>query len=135
MFNFLTLILDCNSRILDFFLFSDPNICSTVVFPPLENSDDVVVSVSIDILSNKKGDVLFHGTVYEYSCTDWKSIHDHLRDVLWGAVVKLGASAAGTELCEWLQVGIDVYIPHRRYQNKPHSFPWFSPACATTIAH
>ena len=38
-------------------------------------------------------------------------------------------------LCEWVQVGIDVYIPHRKYQVKPHSSPWFSAACAATIVH
>ena len=35
---------------------------------------------------------------------------------------------------DW-KVGIDVYIPHRRYQVKPHSLPWFSAACAATIVH
>ena len=37
--------------------------------------------------------------------------------------------------CEWVQVGIDVYIPHRKYQVKPHSSPWFSAACAAAIVH
>ena len=32
----------------------------------------------------------------------------------------LSASAAASEFCEWIQVGIDVYIPHRKYQVKPH---------------
>ena len=27
----------------------------------------------------------------------------------------LGASAATCEFCEWVQVEIDVYIPHRKY--------------------
>ena len=27
---------------------------------------------------------------------------------------------------ESVQAGIDVYIPHRKYQVKPHSSPWFS---------
>ena len=36
---------------------------------------------------------------------------------------------------EWVQVGIDVYIPHRKYQVKPHSSPWFSAACAAAIVH
>ena len=120
MVNFPTLILDCDSTILDFLLSFDASICSTMVFPPLGNSGDVVVPVSIEILPNKKGDVPFHGTAYEYSCTDWECIYDHLRDVRWGAIVKLSASAAGTEFCEWLQVGIDVYIPHCKYQVKPH---------------
>ena len=39
------------------------------------------------------------------------------------------------ELCEWVQVGIDVYIPHCKYQVKPHSSPWFSATCAAAIAH
>ena len=40
---------------------------------------------------------------------------DHLRDVPWEDAFKLGASAAASEFCEWVQVGIDVYIPHRKY--------------------
>ena len=37
--------------------------------------------------------------------------------------------------CEWVQVGIDVYIPHRKYQVKPHLSPWFSAACAAAIVY
>ena len=48
---------------------------------------------------------------------------------------KLSASATASEFCEWVQVGIDVYIPHRKYQVKPHSSPWFSAACAAAIVH
>ena len=33
------------------------------------------------------------------------------------------------------QVGIDVYIPHRKYRVKPHSSPWFSAASAVAIVH
>ena len=32
-------------------------------------------------------------------------------------------------------IGIDVYTPHRKYQVKFHSFPWFSAACAAAIVH
>ena len=60
---------------------------------------------------------------------------DHLGDVPWEDIFKLGASAAASEFCEWVQVGIDVYIPHRKYQVKPHSSPWFSAACAAAIVH
>ena len=31
--------------------------------------------------------------------------------------LKLGAFAAVAEFCEWVQVRIDVYIPHRKYQS------------------
>ena len=43
--------------------------------------------------------------------------------------------AAGGEFCEWVQVRIDVYIHHRKYQVKPHSSPKFSAACAAAIVH
>ena len=42
---------------------------------------------------------------------------------------------AASEFSEWVQVGIDVYIPHHKYQVKSHSFPWFSAACAAAIVH
>ena len=45
------------------------------------------------------------------------------------------ASAAASEVSDWLQVGIDVYLPHRKYQVKPHLSPWFSAACAAAIVH
>ena len=89
----------------------------------------------VDFPSGSKEDATFHCTAYDYSHADWDSLHDHLRDVPWEDIFKLGASAATTEFCEWVQVAIDVYIPRRKYQVKPHSFPCFSDACAATIAH
>ena len=50
-------------------------------------------------------------------------LHGHLRDVPWEDIFKLSASAAASEFCEWVQVGMDVYIRHRKYQVKPHSSP------------
>ena len=58
-----------------------------------------------------------------------------MRDVPWEDIFKLSASAAASEFCEWVQVGIDVYIPHRKYQVRPHSSPCFSAACAAAIVH
>ena len=78
-------------------------------------------------------DALFHHIAYDYSCADWDSLHDDLRDVPREDFFKLSASAAASEFSEWVQVGIDVCIPHRKYQVKPHLSPWFSAACATAI--
>ena len=50
-------------------------------------------------------------------------------------IFKLGGSAAASEFWKWVQVGIDVYVPYRKYQGKPHSSPWFSATCATAIAY
>ena len=117
------------------YLFLDASICSTMAFPPLGNSDHVVVSVSIDFPSNSQQDAPFHRLAYDYSRADWDGLRNHLRDVPWEDIFKLGASAAASEFCEWIQVGIDVYIPHRKYQIKSHSSPWFSAACAAAIVH
>ena len=108
-----------------------------MAFPPLGNSDHVVVSVSIDFPINSKQDTLFHCIAYDYSRADWDGLCDHLRDVPWEDIFKLSAcaAAAASEFCEWVQVGIDVYIPHHKYQVKPHSSPWFSAACAAAKVH
>ena len=80
-------------------------------------------------------DAPFHHRAYDYSHADWDGLRDHLRDVPWEEIFKLGAFAAASEFCEWIQVGIDLYIRHRKYQVKPHSSPWFSAACAVAIVH
>ena len=98
-----------------------------MAFPPLGNSDDVVVSVSIDFSINSKQDTPFHRVAYGYSRADWDGLRDHLRDVPWGDIFKLSASAAAGEFCEWVQ--------DQKYQVKPHSSPWFSAACAGAIVH
>ena len=98
--------------------------------PPVGNSDHVIVSVSIDFQIKSKQDAPFHRVAYDYSRADWDGLRDHLRNVPWEDIFKLSASAAASEFCEWVQVGIDVYIPHQKYQIKPHSSPWFSAACA-----
>ena len=127
MVNFPTLIPECASHslaLLDLFIFSYASICSTMAYPTLGNSDHVFVSVSIDFPSNSKRVASFHCVAYDYSRADWDGLHDHLRDVPWDDIFKLSASAAASEFCEWVQIGIDVYIPHRKYQVKPHSSPW-----------
>ena len=134
MVNFPTRILDCDSHspaLLDLFLSCDASVCSTMAVPPLGNSDHVVISVPIDFSVNSKQDALFHCVAYDYSC----GLHDHLRDVPWEDIFELSAFAAASEFCGWVQVGIDVYIPHRKYQVKSHSSPWFSGACAAVIVH
>ena len=56
-----------------------------------------------------------------------------MRDVSWEEIFKFCASAAASEFCKWVQVGIDVYNPHRKYQIKPHSSLWCAVACAAAI--
>ena len=132
--NFPTRIPDCDSHspaLLDLFLSSDASICSTMAFPPLGNSDHVVVSVSIDFPVNSKQEAPFYRVAYDYSRADWDGLRDHLRDIPWEDIFKLGASTAASEFCEWVQVGIDVCIPHRKYQVKPHSSPFIKRAYAT----
>ena len=56
-----------------------------------------------------------------------------MRVVPWEDI--FGAFAPASEFCELVQIGIDVYIPHRKYQVKPHSSPWFSAAFAAATVH
>ena len=70
--NFPTRIPDCGSyspALLDLFISFDASICSTMAFPPLENSDHVV-SVSIGFTVNSKQNPPFHRVTYDYSRAD-----------------------------------------------------------------
>ena len=99
--NFPTQIPDCDSHspaLLDLFISSEANICSTMAFPPLVNSDHVVVSVSIDFPINSKQDTPFHRVAYDFSSANWDGIRDHLRDVPWEDIFKLSASAVASEI-------------------------------------
>ena len=78
---------------------------------------------------------MFHGIVDDYSCAEWDSLCDHLRDVSWEDIFILGAFAAASEFSEWVQVEIDVYVPHKKNQVKPHLSPWFLASFATDIVH
>ena len=72
MVNFPTQIPDSDSHspaLLDFFLSSGASICSTMTFPPLVNSEHVVVSVSIDLPTNSQWDAPFHRIAIDYCMT------------------------------------------------------------------
>ena len=101
--------------------------------PPLGNADHVVVSVSIEFPIKSIQDAPFHLLAYDYSCDDQDGLRHHFRDAPLGDLFKLSASAS--DFCGWFQVGIDVYIPYRNYQVKPHSSPWLSAVCAAVIGY
>ena len=95
MVNFPTRIPDCDSHspaLLDLFLSSDDSICSTMAFPPLRNSDHVVLSVFIYFPSNSQPDAPFHCIAYNYSRADSDSLRDHLRDFPWKNIFKAAAT-------------------------------------------
>ena len=67
---FPTRIPDCDSHSpagLDLFLSSYASISSAMAFPPLGNSDHVVVSVFTDFPSNSQRDSSLHRITYDYS--------------------------------------------------------------------
>ena len=92
---------DSNSpALLNLFLSFDASTCSIKAFPPLGNSDHVVVSVSIDFPSYSERDAPFHHIAHDYSGADWESIRDYLKDVPWMNISKPSASAAASESYE-----------------------------------
>ena len=89
--NFPTRIPDCDSyspALLDLFISSGANICSTVAFPPFWSNCLRLFSCG-----------------FEWS--SWSIIRCFLDDIF-----KICAFPADTEYCEWIKVGIDVHIPH-----------------------
>ena len=142
----LTLLLDqlrqacgCGSRspvLLDLFISCDASICSAMAFPPLGNSDHVVVLASIDFPSNSQQDATFHCIAYYQSLADWYGLRDHLRDMLHGRIslnlvllLLLVNFVSGFRL-KLMNISHVVSI-----RVKPHLSPSFSAACAAAIVY
>ena len=108
--NFTTWYLTVTLTVLLFWIYLFP---LTLVFVlqwlslPLGNSGHVVDSVTIDFPTNSRRNAPF--IAYDYSRADWNGLYDHLGDVPWEDIFKLRTSAAVSEFCEWVQVGM-MYI-------------------------
>ena len=89
--------------ILDFFLSSDTSIHSNMAFLPLEISDHIIVSISIDFPSYSQQNAPYHWICYDYSHPDSDGLCDHLRDLPWEDIFKLSASTAA---CEFSSSGL-----------------------------
>ena len=126
---------DHSPSLLDLFLTSNPTICQTSSSSALGKSDHVVVNIQISLNTKAAQESPFHRTLYSYDRGDWDSFRDFLRDVPWPDVFKLDGEKCAEEVASWIKAGIDAFIPYRKFQQKPHSSPWFSPACAAAIAH
>ena len=124
-----------NPSLLDLCLVSDASLYSASPHAPLGNSDHVVVSISFLPPTSCSHEAPAHRTSYNYSSADWDSFRDFLSSAPWPDIFSLSADQCASEIMSWIQSGIDAFVPHRCYQSKPHSSPWFSPLCATAIAH
>ena len=112
------------SSLLDLFLTSCPNECKpSPPHPPFGTSDHIVLSVTVNFPPKQSTEVPFHRTVY-------------IRSFLAvSRYFQLSASEATARISDWITAGIDIFVPHKKYQQKPHSQPWFTPGCAAAIAH
>ena len=94
------------------------------VLPSILNTDNFVVSTSIDVSSSWKGDTAFYGSTFDYSCADCDGVRDYLRDVLWKNTFNLGASAAASQFCVYIHGGNDAYIPYPSLKMSGESYFW-----------
>ena len=73
---------------------------SAGVFPPLDNSDHVLASVSIDFPSSSQCNPPFHCAALSFSYANWVDVPDHLWDVPWKDIFYLSASTAASKFCD-----------------------------------
>ena len=116
--------------LLDLFLTSNPTCFSHKVTSPLGTSDHCVITVSGKQVCSTPS-APFHRTVYQFSKADWCGFRTFLSQVqAENLILSENVHKSAQELTEWLQIGMLAYIPHRTFQMKPHSQPWFTPECA-----
>ena len=136
--NFPTRIPDVPNQfpsLLDLFLTSIPEFCTPTQLPPLGSSDHCVISVSIDLPLKASNEVPFHRTSYRYAQADWDNFRSYIACGPFEHFFKFRASKSTALISDWIRNGIDIFIPHKTFQQKPHSQPWFTAACAAAIAH
>ena len=118
--------------LLDLFLTSTPECFSHKVSSPLGSSDHCVITVTHKQTSSTPS-APFHRTLYQFAKADWCGFRTFLSQVAEKHILSNDVHKSAQELAEWLQVGMEAYIPHRTYQVKPRSQPWFTPECAAAI--
>ena len=122
------------ASLLDLFLTSCPEVCATSILPPL-GSDHCVVSVTVNIPPKMTQEIPFHLTVYRYSDADWDSFRTFVADTPRSFIFNNHPTKVASLVSERISEGIDLFIPHKKYQQKPASQPWFTPGCAAAIVH
>ena len=63
---------------------SDLDLCSAM------SSEDVVVSVYFELDITTKGTATFDCRALDYCYTDWNDFDDHIKDVPWNYMFRLG---------------------------------------------
>ena len=121
------------SYLLDLFLTSHPDDFQHSVESPLGSSDHCVVSISTSFTPSRH-EGPYHRTVLRYRDADWDGFRNFLADIP-KAHLSGDPAAAAKELSEWIQVGIETYVPSKTYQVRPATQPWFTPECSAAIAH
>ena len=53
----------------------------------------------------------FHRTVFQFGKADWDGFQCFLADVPWSLVLSLGPDLAADELSQWINLGMEIYIP------------------------
>ena len=119
--------------LLDLFLTTKPESFSHKVTSPLGSSDHCVVTVTAK-RSFTTPSAPFHRTVYRFQNADWCGFRTFMSQVIECLDFRGDVNSLAQELTEWLQIGMEAYIPHRTYQMKPHSQPWFTPECAAALS-
>ena len=113
------------ASLLDLFLTSSPELCVPTILPPL-GSDHCVVSVTVNIPPKMTKEVPFHRTVYRYCDADWDSFRSFIADTPRNYIFNHHPTKVASLISDWISSGIEMFIPHKKYQQKPLSQPWFT---------
>ena len=97
-------------------------------------SDHCVVSLSTCFTSPSRHEGPYHRTVLRYRDADWDGLRNFIADIPKESFSS-DPTVAAKELSDWIQVGIETFVPSKTYQVRPVSQPWFTPECSAAIAH
>lgn len=118
---------------LDLFLTSHPAIYQTPsVSSPLGLSDHCLITLTHDSQQLPK-QPQSRKLVFFYDKTDWDSLRDFYATVPWASCFSDDPNSTADQITEWIQCGIDSYVPSSFKPGRPNSPKWFTADCQRAV--
>ena len=89
-------------NLLDLYLTTCPDLCTSTVLSPLGTSDHCTVTVALNLEGKESSEVPFHRTVYRYSNADWDGFRSFMSDMPFGYFFRFRASKIASMISEWI---------------------------------
>lgn len=96
---------------------------------PLDTLDHSLINVKYNAKQKASSDAPFHRTISWYTKEDWDNFRSYIVAAPLSVFFKNRAFRTVLLISKQIISGMANFIPHKKYQEKLNSQPWFIPEC------